>query len=304
MTKYQLGKRLSLSGESDAKGDTAIEVYTAREWRESGRSAQYGFEDYDAGVQRDYSVLDMFADYSRIVLAVPDKTGDSEKLTRVVCYVRSDALMLIDDEGLCDMVLAGITRYKTFPNPSSGALLCEFLEQLIIDDIEGLAAIEDDLDELESDVRAEKTEGFDERIIFIRRQLLARHRYYTITSDLIGELSENENCIFPDDCGAMFTALCERTERLESNVRMLREYSVQVRETYRSHIDLRQNNIMRILTVVTVIFMPPTLIAGWYGMNFRFMPELNWQWGYAGVALFTAAVVGLLIWWLRRNKFW
>ena len=50
--------------------------------------------------------------------------------------------------------------------------------------------------------------------------------------------------------------------------------------TDKAHLELRQNHIMTILTVVTTIFMPLTLITGWYGMNFRYMPELETEWGY------------------------
>ncbi|MEN3040440.1 MAG: magnesium/cobalt transporter CorA [Bacteroidia bacterium] len=54
-----------------------------------------------------------------------------------------------------------------------------------------------------------------------------------------------------------------------------------IQNTILSLINLEQNRIIKIFTVITVAFMPPTLIASIYGMNFRFMPELDWQWGYA-----------------------
>ena len=56
---------------------------------------------------------------------------------------------------------------------------------------------------------------------------------------------------------------------------------------YKAHLELKQNHIMTILTVVTTIFMPLTLITGWYGMNFRYMPELETEWDtrwYSGSA--------------------
>ena len=55
---------------------------------------------------------------------------------------------------------------------------------------------------------------------------------------------------------------------------------MQLRDQYKAHLDIKQNRIMTVLTVVTTIFMPLTLIVGWYGMNFRYMPELEWKWGY------------------------
>ena len=51
-------------------------------------------------------------------------------------------------------------------------------------------------------------------------------------------------------------------------VQTLKEYSMQLREMHQTQIDIRQNEIMKVLTIVTTLFMPLTLIAGWYGMNF------------------------------------
>ena len=60
---------------------------------------------------------------------------------------------------------------------------------------------------------------------------------------------------------------------------------------------------MKILTVVTTVFMPLTLIAGWYGMNFTAMPELNWKYGYAAVIILSAATVSLCIYLCKKKHF-
>ena len=60
---------------------------------------------------------------------------------------------------------------------------------------------------------------------------------------------------------------------------------------------------MKVLTVVTTVFLPLSLIAGWYGMNFANMPELHWSFGYPLVILFSALVVGVCIWIFRKKKF-
>lgn len=69
-------------------------------------------------------------------------------------------------------------------------------------------------------------------------------------------------------------------DRLYDHTQMLREYALQIREMQQAQIDLRQNDTMRILTVVSTIFFPLSLIAGWYGMNFTHMPELSAPYAY------------------------
>jgi magnesium transporter len=65
----------------------------------------------------------------------------------------------------------------------------------------------------------------------------------------------------------------------------------------------RTNEIMRFLTVVSLFFFPLTFIVGVYGMNFRFMPELEWRYGYA-LVWFVMLTVSILIYWKVRTKGW
>jgi magnesium transporter len=66
--------------------------------------------------------------------------------------------------------------------------------------------------------------------------------------------------------------------------------------------DIQQNRIMALLTIVTSIFLPLTLIAGWYGMNFRYMPELEWEFGYPLVILISILIVVFSLIWFKKKK--
>ena len=80
--------------------------------------------------------------------------------------------------------------------------------------------------------------------------------------------------------------------RLKQYASLLREYAMQLREVWQAQQDARQNRVMSILTVVTTIFLPLTLLTGWYGMNFANMPELRWRYGYPA-AIAAAVVIAL-----------
>ena len=76
---------------------------------------------------------------------------------------------------------------------------------------------------------------------------------------------------------------------------------MQVQDVYQSEIGIRQNNVMKVLTIVTTVFLPLTLIAGWYGMNFVYMPELKWVYGYP-VAIGASILVIIVSLWIFKKK--
>ena len=83
----------------------------------------------------------------------------------------------------------------------------------------------------------------------------------------------------------------------------LLDYTNQIRDTYQSRLDVKQNRIMTVLTVVTTVFMPLTLIAGWYGMNFKYMPELDSVWGYP-VVIGVSALIFIVSLVFFKGKKW
>lgn len=93
-----------------------------------------------------------------------------------------------------------------------------------------------------------------------------------------------------------------RTERLHSYVEEIKEYLKQLRELYQTQIDIQQNRVMTVLTIVTTVFLPLTLITGWYGMNFVHMPELQWKYGYVGVFVLSLLVAGGEICFFKKRK--
>ena len=81
-----------------------------------------------------------------------------------------------------------------------------------------------------------------------------------------------------------------------------KEYSLQLREMHQTQVDMRQNQIMKILTIVTTVFLPLSLIAGWYGMNFQNMPELTAEYGYLVICIVSAVCVLVELWIFKRKK--
>ena len=81
----------------------------------------------------------------------------------------------------------------------------------------------------------------------------------------------------------------------------MREHTVQVRELYQSQQQDKQNHLMGVLTAVSTIFLPLTLIAGWYGMNFTNMPLIQVPWGYPLIIIVSIVVALLSVWYFKKH---
>ncbi len=90
--------------------------------------------------------------------------------------------------------------------------------------------------------------------------------------------------------------------RLTEEIQFLYEELVHIREALDAALSYEQNRIMKVFTTVTTIFMPLSLIAGWYGMNFAWMPELDWPYGYLFVVVLSVLVILVCIWFFKKKK--
>ena len=211
-------------------------------------------------------------------------------------------VIFIDDEGFCNAVIRKIANTKRLVNPCLERFLYDFLEQIICDDRKMLESYDHTLDELEDRILDGNTEGVLEQIAEIRNDLRDLKIHYTQLIDVCQELEENENHFFKDENERYFHLVAQRIERLLEMLLTLVDFTIQLREFCQSKIDEKQNRNLAFLTIISSIFMPLTLIAGWYGMNFKYMPELDQIWAYPLVFVVSVLIVVVCIVFFKKNK--
>ena len=158
------------------------------------------------------------------------------------------------------------------------------------------------LDELEDQILDGNTEGVLEQIAEIRNDLRDLKIHYTQLIDVCQEFEENENHFFKDENERYFHLVAQRIERLLEMLLTLVDFTIQLRDFCQSKIDEKQNRNLAFLTIISSIFMPLTLIAGWYGMNFKYMPELDKVWAYPLVFVVSVMIVVVCIVFFKKNK--
>ena len=211
-------------------------------------------------------------------------------------------VIFIDDEGFCNAVIRKIANTKRLVNPCLERFLYDFLEQIICDDRKMLEGYDHTLDELEDQILDGNTEGVLEQIAEIRNDLRDLKIHYTQLIDVCQEFEENENHFFKAENERYFHLVAQRIERLLEMLLTLVDFTIQLREFCQSKIDEKQNRNLAFLTIISSIFMPLTLIAGWYGMNFKYMPELDKVWAYPLVFVVSVMIVVVCIVFFKKNK--
>ena len=126
--------------------------------------------------------------------------------------------------------------------------------------------------------------------------------HYEQIIDMTQELEENENGFFSEENLRYIHLFMNLLVRRHDSAASLRDYTMQVRDLYHAQLEVRQNRIMTLLTVVTTIFMPLTLLVGWYGMNFRYMPELEWRFGYPVVIVVSIVIAVSCLLFFKKKK--
>lgn len=208
-------------------------------------------------------------------------------------YMTAARFVFVDESGEVKKMLNHITEVQIMEKTYIAHFLFEFMEYLIKDDVLYLQQYEEKMTVMEEAIVEGKMEAFNTKILRIRKELLKLYAYYQQMADIAEILQENANHMFTEEDCHLFNLFSNRVDRLYDHTQMLKEYSLQVREMYQSQIDIRQNQIMKVLTVVTTIFMPLTLIVGWYGMNFNNMPELKSSIGY-GIVIVVSIIITIV----------
>lgn len=228
----------------------------------------------------------------------------SEKKIFGYC-ITGGKLIFIDDTDYVSTLAESMEAYEPNGEISPLPFLSALMEYMIKDDTPFLQKYEDRLEELEDIITGEKGNNdvdFEEAILSMRKDLSAFEMYYEQLSDMGDTLQQWAAEAEDRKSDLLFEIYGNKVKRLASLVVSLKEYSVQLRELRQSRIDIRQNQIMQLLTIITTIFMPLTLITGWYGMNFRNMPELTAPYAYGCVIALSVLVVIVEIILFKKKK--
>ncbi len=231
-----------------------------------------------------------------VVERLDGKTGRFSPQPLLI-YLSQRYLFLFCDGAL----LADMQRALTQEADSFSRVLIALFKRLTAQDDQILEQLENQITRLEDRLLSAGRGDYVAEIIHIRRRLTQQKSYYDQLYNILDGILENENHLIPAEAMRYFKIFAHKVDRLSSHTNSLRDYITQVREAYQAQEDIRLNKTMKVLTVITAVIAPLTLIAGWYGMNLK-MPEYGWAFGYPLVIGISAVAVGGCIAYFKKHK--
>lgn len=158
------------------------------------------------------------------------------------------------------------------------------------------------LEELEDTLIERPSENCINEIHHIKRQILTVRKYIiALRESVINIINEEPQQIFESNYKYL-RDIQDHVNFVFESIEIFREDQKSLMELNSSNQNNSMNQVMKALTIVATIFIPLTFIAGIYGMNFQFMPELGWKWGYFGILGFMALITMVMIWFMKRKK--
>jgi len=244
-----------------------------------------------------YCRMEVYKDFIYANMRIP-ALGKREESLKFAFFMDENRICFVDNSDTVVSMFKNMKVRKIKNEHTLETFLDEFLLSLIDEDYIYLNELEKRISILEEEVVDRRNPEFNKNMIDIKKSISSAYRYYNQLSDFIQDLisfvSSEENYTY--------RILESKVERLLQESIDIREYANQVQDLYMSEITIKQNDVMKILTVVTTIFLPLTLIAGWYGMNFENMPELSWEYGYLSIIIVSVlvAVIGIVIFKIKK----
>lgn len=141
-----------------------------------------------------------------------------------------------------------------------------------------------------------------DNVFQIKSDLIKIKRVLFPMQELVNTIKTEGNLIVDSKHSMYIQHIDDHLIKQNNIIRTSQEMANEIRENFESYSSFRMNSIMQVLTLVSVIFSPLTFIAGVYGMNFEYMPELKWQYSYPICMIVMLIIAIALIIFFKRKK--
>jgi magnesium transporter len=208
-----------------------------------------------------------------------------------------------EDGEVFEPIMEKLRKYKGRIRKMGTDYLAYRLLDAVVDSYFGIVEkIGDSLEHLEDRVLANPTPVVLKAIHSLRMETTTLLRSVWPLREVVGALTHDEFPIIKKNNVAYFRDVYDHTVQIIEAMETNRDIISSMLDIYLSGVSNRMNEIMKVLTIISTIFMPMTFLAGVYGMNFKYFPELEYRWAYLAFWVVVGAIAVLMILFFRRKK--
>jgi len=254
--------------------------------------------------------IDDFGDYIFIVVHGINHKVESEIVETAELAVFLGPHFVVSNHNYplyCADAVRQLAETDGRPMMRGADFLAHTLIDMLIDNVlPTIDRMSDVAEEIEEETIRNPRQTTLEAILKLKRSTLRVHRVMAPQREVMNRLSRGEFKMVRGEAQIFYRDIYDHLVRIEDLNQNLRDRTDNALTTYLSSVANRQNETMKVLSMVATIFLPLTLVAGIYGMNFEYMPELKWTWGYFAVVGFIgiAIVTAIYFFWARQWVTW
>jgi magnesium transporter len=191
---------------------------------------------------------------------------------------------------------------QRYLSKGAGYLLYQIADEIVTNTMKVIDDMDDLIDRIEDEIFTNPQPAILENIFSVKRTLLGLRRSLLPQREVFNKLARGDFDLIQEPDRVYFRDVYDHMVRMQEMNESLRDLVSSALETYLSMINNRMNEIMKVLTIIATIFIPLSFFTGIYGMNFVFMPELHWRWGYFIFLSFLGMIFIGMLFFFKRKK--
>lgn len=258
--------------------------------------------------ERPRTKLDDYDRYLFLVFQIVDYVGREEglKVSELDLFLAKNALVTVhyDDHRIFDYLYHRAERDERLLSRGADFLFHTVIDTAVDNYNAILDTVEYEADQVEDDVLGESDEDTLRSIFTLRRDIVQLKRIVMPQKEVLYQLSRAHSPLISSKLTVYFSDIYDHLVRINDMADAYRENLISSLEVYYSSVSTKTNEVIKVLTILTAIFIPPTFLVGFWGMNFQYMPELHWKYGYAfSIGAIVLSMVAMIVLFWKKKWF-
>jgi magnesium transporter len=258
--------------------------------------------------ERPRTKLDDYDRYLFLVFQIVDYVGREEglKVSELDLFLAKNALVTVhyDDHRIFDYLYHRAERDERLLSRGADFLFHTVIDTAVDNYNAILDTVEYEADQVEDDVLGESDEDTLRSIFTLRRDIVQLKRIVMPQKEVLYQMSRAHSPLISSKLTVYFSDIYDHLVRINDMADAYRENLISSLEVYYSSVSTKTNEVIKVLTILTAIFIPPTFLVGFWGMNFQYMPELHWKYGYAfSIGAIVLSMVAMIVLFWKKKWF-